>query len=138
MEKEYQKNKSRESYLRNKEKIKLRTKIRMDQKRYNGQRTEILERDNFECQDCGMNQEQHILIFGRGLTIDHKDGQGRKSKNPNNNPDNLITLCLRCHGRKDSARSKKMEKGESNSGSFKKGNIPWNKKIKRGNKKWKQ
>ena len=51
-----------------------------------------LERDNFTCQKCGskLNVEVH-----------HKDGTGRSQsrqrKEMNNNPDNLITLCHRCH-----------------------------------------
>ena len=44
-----------------------------------------------------MPQEQHILLFNRSLTIDHKDGQGRNSLNPNNSIDNLITLCKQCN-----------------------------------------
>ena len=60
--------------------------------------------DNFICIKCGMNQEQHIILFGRGLTVDHIDGKGRNSKEKNNNLNNLQTLCLRCHGKKDGIR----------------------------------
>jgi hypothetical protein len=61
----------------------------------------VLERDNWTCQMCGMTQEQHMTIFGRSLTIDHKDGKGRNSLEKNNDLNNLWTLCLRCHGSKD-------------------------------------
>jgi len=88
----------------NQEKVKKAVALRLNNLRFGGQRQEILERDNWACQKCGMSQEQHILLFNRGLTIDHIDGQGRKSKNPNNDPENLITLCLRCHGFKDTVR----------------------------------
>jgi 5-methylcytosine-specific restriction endonuclease McrA len=73
---------------------------------YGGLRDFILERDNWTCQVCGMTNEQHILIFGRNITIDHIDGAGCNTpkKDKNNDPDNLITLCLRCHGSKDSFR----------------------------------
>lgn len=72
--------------------------------RFGGNRERVLERDNWTCQFCGMNNEQHILLFGRSLTIDHIDGNGRYSQIKNNNMNNLITLCLRCHGRKDNLR----------------------------------
>ena len=72
--------------------------------RFGGLRQVALERDNWECVECGMTNEQHILIFGRGITVDHIDGKGRDSKEPNNTLDNLQTLCLRCHGKKDIKR----------------------------------
>lgn len=31
-------------------------------------------------------------------------GKGRYSENQDNSPENLQTLCLRCHGRKDGKR----------------------------------
>lgn len=68
---------------------------------FGGNREIALERDNWTCQECGMNNEQHILLFGRSITVDHIDGNGRNSNTQNNSLDNLITLCLRCHGRKD-------------------------------------
>lgn len=92
------------SKIKNKERIRKKVARQLDIKRFGGQRQFILERDNWTCQECGMSQEQHIFLFDRGLTIDHIDGEGRKSKNPNNNPDNLRTLCLRCHGKKDIKR----------------------------------
>jgi len=60
-----------------------------------------LERDNWQCQECGINNIQHIILFGKGISIHHKDGLGRNSKNPNNSIDNLITLCLSCHQKKE-------------------------------------
>ena len=69
--------------------------------RFGGNRERVLERDNWQCVKCGMNQEQHIVLFGRSITIDHIDGKGRYSKEQNNNLENLQTLCLRCHGKKD-------------------------------------
>ena len=73
-------------------------------KLFGGSRQLALERDNWQCQECGMNQEQHFVLFGRGLTVHHKDGDGLKCDNPNNDLDNLQTLCLRCHGSKDGSR----------------------------------
>jgi len=52
----------------------------------------IFERDGWKCQICGSIEN---------LTIDHIDGNGRHSKRPNNNLENLRTLCRSCHGSVD-------------------------------------
>ena len=73
-----------------------------ERRRFGRQREIILERDNWQCQECGMSQEQHIILFNRGLIIHHKDGKGSNIKNrndKNNDIDNLQTLCLRCHSK---------------------------------------
>lgn len=72
--------------------------------KFGGLREIVLERDNWQCVKCGMNNEQHIVVFGRSITVDHIDGNGSNSKNPNNTLNNLQTLCLRCHGKKDVVR----------------------------------
>lgn len=59
-------------------------------------RGQILARDGFRCIACGMTDEDHKKAWNRPITLDHKD-RNRK----NNSPENLQTLCLRCHGRKD-------------------------------------
>src|SRR3990167_4490623 len=70
---------------------------------FGGIRQQILERDGFKCRRCGMEREEHILRWGRELTIDHIDGKGSgvPVKEKNNHPDNLITLCMSCHSTKD-------------------------------------
>ena len=68
-----------------------------DRKRFGGNKQKVLERDNFQCQECGMTQEQHFILFGYGLAIHHIDGKGIYSEVKNNDLDNLQTLCLRCH-----------------------------------------
>lgn len=68
-----------------------------EKSRFGGNVQAVLERDNFQCQDCGMTQEQHIIIFGVRLLVHHKDGEGRRKDNPNNDIDNLIAMCKRCH-----------------------------------------
>lgn len=73
-----------------------------------GMRRYVLDRDNNRCVKCGMPDEEHKNKYGRPITIDHKD-RNRK----NNTLDNLQTLCLSCHGKKDivqSIREKKFEK----------------------------
>ncbi len=68
-----------------------------EKQEFGGNKQKVLERDNFECQDCGMSQERHIDLFNFQLTVHHIDGKGRRCKEKNNDMDNLITLCVRCH-----------------------------------------
>jgi len=49
-----------------------------------------------KCIECGMTDAEHKSKWNRPITIDHKD-RNRK----NNSPENLRTMCLSCHGRKD-------------------------------------
>lgn len=58
---------------------------RMTFQQYETLRAAILERDSYRCQSCGLRKEldvHHIIPRGRGGS---------------DNPDNLITLCRRCH-----------------------------------------
>ena len=87
---------------RNKDKVRANN----DNFFFGGNKEITLQRDNYSCVKCGMNNEQHIVIFGRGLTVDHIDGKGRYSEIQNHSLDNLQTLCLRCHGSKDGKRNK--------------------------------
>lgn len=48
----------------------------------------IRERDNYECQRCGISQEK----LGQALAIHHIDWNKK-----NMNPQNLISLCRSCH-----------------------------------------
>lgn len=85
----------------------------MHKKRFGGLRDDVLERDGYKCMKCGMSNQEHKQRWDRNLTIDHIDGNGRYSDSPNNEIENLQTLCLRCHGRKDSAKYWR-ERGVSN------------------------
>ena len=49
---------------------------------------QIRKRDNYECQKCGMNQKEHLIVYGQILTIHHIDYDKKNCKE-----DNLITLC---------------------------------------------
>lgn len=73
-------------------------------KRFGGMRMIVLDRDGWKCVKCGMTQKQHKERFKCSLTINHIDHQGRYVSSPNNNIDNLETLCLRCHGSKDAIK----------------------------------
>lgn len=61
-----------------------------------GLRESVLERDGYSCVRCGMTDAQHRQLWGRPITVDHKDRD-----RSHNTMDNLQTLCLRCHGSKD-------------------------------------
>ena len=54
----------------------------------------IRKRDNYECQNCGIIEEEHLIVFGKELSIHHID----YDKN-NCNKENLISLCISCHMR---------------------------------------
>ena len=54
----------------------------------------IRKRDDYECQMCGMQEEEHILVCSQRMPIHHID----YVKN-NSCENNLITLCNQCHGR---------------------------------------
>ena len=71
---------------------------------FGGEKSQILKRDGYKCQSCGMTNAQHKAKWKRTITIDHINGKGRNSEDKDNRVSNLITLCLSCHGRKDHRR----------------------------------
>jgi 5-methylcytosine-specific restriction endonuclease McrA len=64
--------------------------------RTGGLRQQVLDRDGCACVQCGMTDAEHKARWGRPITVDHIDRD-----KANNTLDNLQTLCLPCHGRKD-------------------------------------
>ncbi len=52
----------------------------------------IRKRDNYDCQNCGMTEEEHLIVIGKVLCIHHID---YNKKNCTKN--NLITLCHWCN-----------------------------------------
>lgn len=54
----------------------------------------IRERDNFECQNCGMTEEEHLSVEGQVLHVHHIDYNKFNCKEVN-----LTTLCLYCNTR---------------------------------------
>jgi len=54
----------------------------------------IRQRDNHECQNCGMTEEEHIIVIGQDLHIHHVDYNKKNCKETN-----LITLCMSCNMR---------------------------------------
>jgi 5-methylcytosine-specific restriction endonuclease McrA len=54
----------------------------------------IYVRDNFKCQECGINMHESKQKYGTVLHIHHKIPF---LKSWDNSPNNLITLCVSCH-----------------------------------------
>ena len=52
----------------------------------------IRQRDNFECQNCNMTEEENISVYGRVLEIHHIDYNKENCKE-----ENLISLCQGCN-----------------------------------------
>ena len=69
--------------------------------RFGSKRQAVLERDGFKCISCGMTESEHKRRWGKSLPVDHIDGHGRYHKVKNNSMNNLQTLCIPCHMRKD-------------------------------------
>ena len=59
----------------------------------------IRKRDNYECQNCGMTEEEHLIVWGQVLHVHHIDYIKQ-----NINKDNLISLCFSCNIRANSNR----------------------------------
>lgn len=58
-----------------------------DRRYFDGKREIVLWRDFYQCRKCGSLDD---------LVVHHIDGNGR-GKTPNNDTNNLITLCKKCH-----------------------------------------
>jgi len=57
-------------------------------------RDSIRKRDNYECQNCNMTEEEHLIVIGKELSIHHIDYDKKNCKE-----NNLITTCLSCNSR---------------------------------------
>ena len=53
---------------------------------------QIRKRDNYECQNCSMTQEEHYIVYGRDIEVHHIDYNRENCKE-----DNLITTCKQCN-----------------------------------------
>lgn len=73
---------------------------------FGGNRELAIIRDGEKCVMCGMDRDEHKQRYNRDITVDHIDGSGRNTSTTlrNNSLNNLQTLCLPCHGKKDASR----------------------------------
>jgi HNH endonuclease len=60
----------------------------------------VRKRDNYICQNCGMTEEEHLIVFGIILSVHHIDYDKL-----NNILSNLISLCRQCHLRTNHNRT---------------------------------
>ena len=76
---------------------------RFNKSQYGGNRNTALERDKFSCVKCGLTQAEHKEKYGKDLHVDHIDNRGMAvpDSEKNNALDNLQTLCVVCHAKKD-------------------------------------
>lgn len=63
-------------------------------------RQRILECDDYECQNCGIDNENHRSQRGYELHVHHvRPLREFSDVEAANQPENLITLCASCHGK---------------------------------------
>jgi hypothetical protein len=64
-------------------------------------RSQALERDDYECQSCGITEVEHQEEFGTGLNVHHvTDIADFEDPDNADTLENLETLCAKCHGKK--------------------------------------
>ncbi len=83
----------------NREKKNQRTRINNARINFGGNKYFVLERDGYKCIICGMTNDEHLLKYGRRITVNHINGD-----RSNNKMNNLETLCSKCHSSKDGLR----------------------------------
>lgn len=68
---------------------------------YGGMKKQVYSRDRYSCVDCGITQYEYTKLGHGKLHIHHIDGTGwgKSSKDKNNDINNLVTLCNKCHSR---------------------------------------
>jgi len=73
------------------------------------QRRETITRDQARCQDCGLTEPESVEKYGAELTVHHKTDlrefvdAGNLDHESANQLDNLVTLCVSCHGQRGGA-----------------------------------
>ena len=60
----------------------------------------IRKRDNYTCQNCGMTEEEHLIVYGQVLHVHHIDYDKTNCKESN-----LVSTCNSCNTRANSNRS---------------------------------
>ena len=63
-------------------------------------REQVLQRDSYECVQCGISKEGHISRYGMGLNVHHiKPFREFDDNSEANQLQNLVTLCASCHAK---------------------------------------
>jgi 5-methylcytosine-specific restriction endonuclease McrA len=66
------------------------------------QRRKALERDHYQCQDCGRTAGEERTEYGIGLAVHHiRPFRLFDDYREANRLDNLVTLCLSCHTKRE-------------------------------------
>lgn len=62
------------------------------------QREKAMERDEYQCRDCGMDAEEHLSVFDEDLHVHHIERfDENEPSEPQHRLENLVTLCQSCH-----------------------------------------
>lgn len=62
------------------------------------QREKALERDEYQCRDCGMSVQEHLAEFDEDLHVHHIERfDENEPTEPQHELDNLLSLCQSCH-----------------------------------------
>lgn len=73
------------------------------------QRKEAIERDNFQCQDCGLGQNKHQEKHDKDLEVHHKRPlRTFDDTSEANKLENLVTLCVKCHSKREYQNNEKV------------------------------
>lgn len=59
---------------------------------------EIRKRDSYKCSFCSLSSSAHEVLYGKKLEVHHLESV-RKNNERNQDPSNVITLCVPCHRR---------------------------------------
>lgn len=99
--------------LRNKKKVSLIYKVSKDKAMYGGNREKAILRDGEKCVKCEITREQHYRKYKRDITVDHINrlGKGVSRDKKDNRLENLMTLCISCHMRKDGVKNRYSQQG---------------------------
>jgi len=65
-------------------------------------RKRVIQRDNYECQDCGISRNDHYANYNKDLEVHHKTPiRTFEDTADANKLSNLITLCTTCHMKRE-------------------------------------
>lgn len=81
---------------------------------FGGNREKAVQRDGEKCVKCGMTRDEHKEKYGFDITVDHIDMMGRYKPKElrNNSMENLQTLCISCHAKKDTKLRRELKEAQ--------------------------